>query len=333
VTAPAISVVVPVHDAQAHLVVLLDSLRAQSEPSIEIIAIDDGSGDGSLAILQKAAREDPRVVVLSQPNRGVAAARNLGLAHARGPWIAFADSDDWLDPRALAAWRAQAERDQLDLLLGNGYEFTGTPGGVPDAPSILVRQGPTPAVFSGVDWIKHGVAHAEWRHFVWLQLVRRDLVESQRLRFDEGIVHEDVLWSMRLGLLAQRVGFCDRPFYAYRAHQESITRSATANALHDRARSYLAVISQLADAAEKQQDIQLRRALRRHAQREGRNFFALMREGVLDPAVRPDLARKFLDLGLLRVMFGGADDPKTLWRAIRCWGRLRRCAARPPGRS
>ena len=83
-SAPQISVVLPVFNAQDFLEPLLDSLRHQSETSLEIIAVDDGSTDDSLAILQSAARRDPRLCVLQQLNKGISVARNTALGHARG---------------------------------------------------------------------------------------------------------------------------------------------------------------------------------------------------------------------------------------------------------
>lgn len=335
---PAISVIVPVHDSAAFLEPLLASLLAQTEASLEVIAIDDGSTDGSLQILHAAAAGDPRLRVLATAHGGVSAARNLGLAEARGTWIGFADSDDRLDPRTLATWRAEGERTGAEAVLGNGRRFSDEPDPSRRATSHLVRYPMPPGVFSGAQWIEHCVARADWAHYVWLQLIRREVLARTGLRFEEGIVHEDVLWSMQLGLRLQRMVFVPEPLYGYRIHPASLTHNPAVAALHDRARGYLVVMRRFSDAAAatatagapetntRGQPKRLRRAFLRHAQREGRNLFTLMRAGVLTASMRGTLAREFLQLGLLAVMFRGAENPTTAWRAVRCWRLMRRCA-------
>ncbi|MDQ2734823.1 MAG: glycosyltransferase [Pseudomonadota bacterium] len=324
---PDITVVLPVFNAQAHLGPLLASLRSQTAASFEIVAVDDGSSDASLSMLRAAAAQDQRFIVLSQRNRGVSAARNLALTHARGRWIAFADADDWLDPRLLETWRDHGDRAGLDLVLGNGFRFIGTPTppGLSPAQSLVTSPMAQP-IFSGTDWIKRCIARRQWPHFVWLQLVSRRMILAGELRFVEGIVHEDVLWTLRLGLLARRVGFSAEPLYGYRNHAESLTRSDALSALQHRAWSYLIVMRQFALAAkEHRHDFSLWRALLVHTQREGRNLFTLMGEGVLGSATRRRLARKFLRLELLRTMFLGAENLLTLVRAVRFWLLLRHC--------
>ena len=121
-TAPAppagsdlVSVIMPVYNAAAWLPRAVESVLAQSHRNLELVAVDDGSADDSLAILQAFARSDARVCVQRQvQNGGVAAARNAGLAAARGDYIAFLDADDWWHPakleRQLASLRASGAR-------------------------------------------------------------------------------------------------------------------------------------------------------------------------------------------------------------------------------
>lgn len=110
-----VSVVMPVYNAAAWLPRAVESVLAQSHRNLELVAVDDGSLDDSLAILQAFARSDARVRVQRQvQNGGVAAARNAGLAAARGDYIAFLDADDWWHPakleRQLASLRASGAR-------------------------------------------------------------------------------------------------------------------------------------------------------------------------------------------------------------------------------
>jgi glycosyltransferase involved in cell wall biosynthesis len=106
-----VSVIMPVYNAEAWLQRAIDSVLAQSHTRLELIAVDDGSRDRSLNMLDAYAALDTRVRVVKQPaNGGVAAARNAGIAAARGDYIAFLDADDWWHPakleRQLASMRA-----------------------------------------------------------------------------------------------------------------------------------------------------------------------------------------------------------------------------------
>lgn len=103
-SAPArVSVVMPVYDAEATLARSLESVLAQSHPEVELLLVDDGSGDASREIIAAAAAVDRRVVpILLSRNGGVAAARNAGIEAATGDFVAFLDSDDWWSPDKLA---------------------------------------------------------------------------------------------------------------------------------------------------------------------------------------------------------------------------------------
>lgn len=95
------SVVIPVYNAELYLERCLDSVRAQTIRDIEIICVDDGSTDRSAAMLERYARLDPRIRVIRQQNEFAGAARNKGLADARGTFVYFMDSDDYISPLLL----------------------------------------------------------------------------------------------------------------------------------------------------------------------------------------------------------------------------------------
>jgi peptidoglycan/xylan/chitin deacetylase (PgdA/CDA1 family) len=98
---PAVSVVIPARDAADTLGDALESLVAQSERSFEAIVVDDGSTDSTADVADSFAARDPRFQVLAGEARGVSAARNIGVAEARGEWLLFLDSDDWIEPDVL----------------------------------------------------------------------------------------------------------------------------------------------------------------------------------------------------------------------------------------
>ena len=96
-----ISVIIPVYNAERYLPTCIESLLVQTMPDFELLLINDGSTDNSKAVCDRYAAQDRRIRVFDSPNRGVSAARNLGLDQARGEFVVFVDSDDWVVPEHL----------------------------------------------------------------------------------------------------------------------------------------------------------------------------------------------------------------------------------------
>lgn len=122
-----VSVVVPVHNAEDHLVECLNGLVRQDLPAIEFLCIDDGSSDSSLSILRSYSKYDARFRVLTQANRGVGPTRNRGIEEARGAYVGFMDADDYYpDPATLRALWEGAERHEVEICGGSFSEDHGT---------------------------------------------------------------------------------------------------------------------------------------------------------------------------------------------------------------
>ncbi len=120
---PLLSVVVPVYNVAEYLPECLDSALGQTLANLEVIAVDDGSTDACPQILEEYARKDPRVRVLSQANSGQGVARNLGVAHARGEFLTFLDSDDTVPPAAYEHMVSTLQRTGSDLAVGSVRRF------------------------------------------------------------------------------------------------------------------------------------------------------------------------------------------------------------------
>lgn len=317
-----ISIIVPIFNAAEYLELLITSLLNQSASSLEVIAVNDGSTDESIQILKKIANKDSRLIILSQINLGVSAARNYALQFARGKWIAFADGDDWLNPDTLETWCQYAEKNNIDIVLGNGFKFTKSPN--EKNPTPILKNQPWGEIINGKEWIKRSVDKNEWPHYVWLQLINRDLIFSNKIHFSNEIIHEDILWTLKIAMVAKRMGFIKVPLYGYRTNPESIMGSSSITTITHRAQSYIFIMQYFVALANKQvTDTALRRALFRHSNHEGGHFIGLLRKRLDDPVIQCDLAKKFIALGLSRAMFKGAKNSQELWRAIRCWFTLR----------
>lgn len=161
---PLVSIVMPCHNAVAHLPDSVGSVLAQSVGDWELIAVDDGSADDTLAWLQ--AQPDARIRPLTQTNQGVSAARNAGLAAARGRYVAFLDADDTWAPTFVERMLAGLQARPDAVLAYCGWQNVGLPGdrGVPFVPPDYENATKAETLFSGCRWPIHAA------------LVRRDAV-------------------------------------------------------------------------------------------------------------------------------------------------------------
>ncbi|WP_198298437.1 glycosyltransferase [Bordetella genomosp. 8] len=313
-----VSIVMPVYNCAAFLPASLDSLLSQRGLSLEIIAVNDGSSDDSLAVLRERARADARLRVIDQANQGPSVARNAGLQAARGEWIVFADADDWVTPDTLREWHDLARSGDVDVLIGNGYRFATEPL-VPTKGPLLQRQR-WDEVMSGPDWIVHCTSQGEWPHYVWLQLIRRSLIEQHGLRFTPALLHEDILWTLHLALAARRVGFARRPAYAYRLNPDSIVRSPSQTSLARRAQSYVHILKALVDCAGAVRgNAALRRALLRHANVECTHLESILRKEMHGGPLRRDVARRLHEMKIWRALWRGASGVRQHRRLVRCY--------------
>lgn len=111
-----VSIIVPVYKAEPYIRKCIDSILSQTFTNFELLLIDDGSPDNCGKICDEYAELDTRVHVFHKENGGVSAARNLGLDHAKGDYVCFIDSDDWIDPDMLETLIGWEQKKQTDLL-------------------------------------------------------------------------------------------------------------------------------------------------------------------------------------------------------------------------
>ncbi|MES9536475.1 glycosyltransferase [Actinomadura sp. NPDC000600] len=217
---PLVSVIVPVFQCRDTVGGALESAFTQSLPAgqVEVIAVDDGSTDGSGELLDELARAHDQLTVVHQPNSGGAGApRNRGLELASGEFVFFLDSDDRLGPEALERMTAMAERNGTDIVLG---KQVGTGGR--KVPRVFERTIERTHVLDPDCDLFPRMSMAA------LQLFRRSLVEREGLRFSEGLLsHEDQLFTAGAYLAASGVSVLtdyDCYYWAARTDGSSATQ-------------------------------------------------------------------------------------------------------------
>ncbi len=224
---PELSVIVPVYKAQEFLITCTDSILKQSFTDFELLLVEDGSPDDSGALCDAIAKTDPRVRVFHKENGGVSSARNLGMEEARGRFLAFADSDDWLAPNALELLYRAAVDSGADSAGGGHYraEVDG---------QLTEEKGALPAGVYGFDEIRKGIVirllgerlgqpGTVLNGFIWRFLFTREIVMEHEIRF-EGAYLEDELFLMEYFCHAKKLAMVDAPIYYYLQNPVSVTR-------------------------------------------------------------------------------------------------------------
>jgi heptose III glucuronosyltransferase len=238
-----VSVIVPAYNAAEHLQHCLDSLLEQTAEGLEIIVIDDGSSDATPAILRDYVARSSHIRVFRQINSGVSIARNNGLAHARGEFVAFMDADDYAEPTLYADMLSRARQDHLDIVLCNAWIHCSNGTLKPLFTAISGNR--LQRVTDGQQWIVRSVATQQMRHYIWCHLYRRAFVLKHKLQFAPGITHQDIVWTNAAMLAARRVAMVDHPLYHYIKRAGSLSKPVTSLGQLMAARHYMRVVSLL----------------------------------------------------------------------------------------
>ena len=212
------SVVIPVYNVEHYLEDCLASVLDQTFEDWEAVCVNDGSTDGSAAVLDQYAQRDSRFVILAQPNGGLSAARNTGINAARGEYVLFLDGDDWLGPNAL---RTIAEAlNGEDMLCFSGRRFFEEANTFNPADPLTEKTYETGMAY----YNENALLHRDFAFVcVVLRAYRRDFLLKNNLQFKEGIYHEDNLFTPITCYYAQKVRVINACLYDYRVRANSIT--------------------------------------------------------------------------------------------------------------
>lgn len=218
---PSISIIVPIYNSEENLGRCLNSISNQAFTDFEVLLINDGSTDKSGEICEEYSKKDCRFHVFHQSNKGVSAARNLGLENVNGKWFTFVDSDDILYPNALSTYVSHVS-DDIDLV-SEYYNKIDNDGNllqcVPQKISkkikyedaLIDQYRPLAGMFNG---------------YLWTRMFRTSVMTKHKLRFNEQIyIKEDGLFIVEFICKSLRDVFIDtETVYGYIQNESSVMR-------------------------------------------------------------------------------------------------------------
>lgn len=216
-TRPAVSVIIPVYNGEKYLRGCLDSVFSQTLKQLQVICVDDGSTDHSAQILSEYQNMHPDLVIVSQENGGLSAARNAGIRRATGEYIDFLDCDDTLRTDALETLYRRAHEDALDMLLYDGKtifaseELRQANPGYETLYRTKIHIGNKP--MSGEELFVRLVDSGSYRASACMYLLRLDYLMAKGYTFIQGIYYEDNVFTLQCLLDAARCGVEAIPFY------------------------------------------------------------------------------------------------------------------------
>lgn len=224
---PVISLIIPIYNAERYLAECLGSLARQTFRDFEVIAVNDGSTDGSLALLRRMERQYSFLRVIDQENGGVSAARNNGMAAARGEYLGFVDADDYVAPQYLERlYRTCVDNNAEISCCYYYYKF--------EAPDFLWKYPfRCHGVFDRTQAMNKLLHDTQMQGLMWNKLFQRRLFTENNITFPAMKCLEDMIVMNQLFAHINRLAVIDEPLYYYRKHGGSALAAITPSKIND----------------------------------------------------------------------------------------------------
>lgn len=222
------SIIVPVYNVEVYLDKCMESLANQKDA--EIIYVDDGSLDNSGRICDEYSEKYEQVRVFHKENGGLSSARNYGMKNAQGKYVLFVDSDDYVETDMCSSLiSVLAKYGDLDVVAFGSVEETET-----RKTPMNRKKRYSQSIISGKEYMIECCQSNSFGVEAWRHLYRREFLEKNDLIFKEGILHEDIEFTPRVLLVAERVLEISDIFYHYIVRENSIcTRKDKTKNIHD----------------------------------------------------------------------------------------------------
>ncbi|WP_280559190.1 glycosyltransferase [Priestia megaterium] len=251
---PLVTVIIPVYNVEEFLPQCLNSIVEQTYNNIEIIAIDDGSTDNSLEILRRYELDYSNIKIISRKNSGPSNTRNAGIDEAKGKYIYFLDSDDYILPNLFEKLIQLMEEKNLDLIrfgvepFVDGIEFE------LDTKQYDFRENFEKGKVYGKNELLAVNLNA-FSAIVYAYIIKRELLTKNRIKFKPGILHEDELFTLEVFLNAHLAMYEENFYYKRRYRENSIMTSQDSQKIRKSFDSYCILIEEMNKLLEKYSDI------------------------------------------------------------------------------
>lgn len=232
------SVIIPIYNTEEYLEECIESVLDQTQREIEIILVDDGSTDGSKQIIKRYEDNYACVKAIYQENQKQGAARNAGVKAARGKYIYFLDSDDYISNTLFEECYQKAEKERLDFVM---FDATAFADGEDEELEIMASKrsynrgklGIEDTVYSGIEFWNRYYFHGGVYQCACLLYINTQFLKRNQLLFQAGIYFEDNDWILRTFLCAQRIAYIPRQLH-HRRFRAGSTTTITYNEIHFR---------------------------------------------------------------------------------------------------
>ncbi len=320
---PQLSLVIAVYNGENFLSAFFDSIKRQNLSGLELVVVNDGSTDNSAQIIARYASEFKHYQVIDQANGGVSAARNTGLAVARGEYVAFPDIDDVIYPGMYPRLLDIALAGQLDVATCNGtYIYD---DGRPSKKIFPSDKLASTGILDGPTWLQMALTSRKFLHVTWLNIYRHEFIKAQGFTFEHGLRHQDIPWTTEVLLTAKRVQYIDEVFYDYLIHSASVSHTPGTDDTRMRsARHYMKILEML-DAINKRYPEQVKRVPACHWQiaKEGLGILHSI-NNIEDSAKKREITRELFARGIWSMIWNNARGLRQRWRLGRRYFRLKK---------
>ncbi len=218
----SVSIIIPVYNAENTLERCLSSVRGQTYKDIEVIVINDGSSDGSIDIINRFVSSDSRFRVIDKENSGVSVSRNIGIYNARGDYLQFVDSDDYIPENSVETFVAAADKYNADMVISDFIRVYSKSsvimGSIPKFEGLMTCKEFASEMMKAPSNFYYGV--------MWNKLYKRDIVFNENLQCPTELNWcEDFMFNIEYLYYAKRIAVVHEPIYYYVKRPGSLVSS------------------------------------------------------------------------------------------------------------